>query len=357
MTSLTDNCQSNDLNSTHPMEIELKFPLDTGVNSMQMLFTGYFNGLGVEVKSFEEIGFLYHMGCFGKGSMSRSQPAMIQTDELPCMMRKRQFQKRNYWYKRFLSSQQNKDGDLFFKHVDELMSKLVRDGKQKTAREVIDLVSTDEEEESLEDCSLNSQLDYNFINKENVAVIVPNSDSEDDDYFSTMKPKSCLNKVKIEEKLMLSLQESFYLVYALECLQVLSLENQIMSTQQCWDLFCETEKCFLEKYVVYHYLRSKGYVVKPGIKFGGDYLLYREGPGINHADYIVVVKCGDDQFDWISILGHVRMANTTVKEVMIVEVVKSSKEDIKLPNDLGEYSVREIILTRNIPATINNDDE
>ena len=42
-------------------------------------------------------------------------------------------------------------------------------------------------------------------------------------------------------------------------------------------------------------------------------MLYREGPGINHADYIVVINCGDDNFDWISMLGHVRMARTTVK--------------------------------------------
>lgn len=34
---------------------------------------------------------------------------------------------------------------------------------------------------------------------------------------------------------------------------------------------------------------------------------------MNHADYIVVMKQGKDDMDWISLLGHVRMATTTVK--------------------------------------------
>lgn len=42
-------------------------------------------------------------------------------------------------------------------------------------------------------------------------------------------------------------------------------------------------------------------------------VLYKEGPGITHADFIVVIKFEDRVDDWIATLGHVRMANTTVK--------------------------------------------
>lgn len=42
-------------------------------------------------------------------------------------------------------------------------------------------------------------------------------------------------------------------------------------------------------------------------------MLYKEGPEVNHADYIVVIKTENDTFNWISLLGHVRMATTTVK--------------------------------------------
>ena len=40
---------------------------------------------------------------------------------------------------------------------------------------------------------------------------------------------------------------------------------------------------FLVSYAVYHYFRSLGWVVKPGIKFCCDWLLYRKGPVFSHA--------------------------------------------------------------------------
>ena len=40
---------------------------------------------------------------------------------------------------------------------------------------------------------------------------------------------------------------------------------------------------FLVSYAVYHHYRSLGYVVKTGIKFASDWLLYRKGPVFSHA--------------------------------------------------------------------------
>ena len=39
-------------------------------------------------------------------------------------------------------------------------------------------------------------------------------------------------------------------------------------------------------YAAYHYYRSLGWVVKGGIKFCVDYLLYKRGPVFQHAEYI-----------------------------------------------------------------------
>ena len=41
---------------------------------------------------------------------------------------------------------------------------------------------------------------------------------------------------------------------------------------------------FLVHYVAYHYYRSLGWVVKGGIKFCVDYLLYKRGPVFAHAE-------------------------------------------------------------------------
>lgn len=263
----SEDCQTNDL---LPMSIEsLRFPLD---NSMQIVFTGYYNGFNVEVRSPEEVSLLYHMGCFGKGSCSRSQPAQAHGENVPQIMRKRQYLKRSYWYKKFGNPKNTSEATTFLKDLDELNAKIISDSEKLTKKDVIDLVSSDEEnEDDTEECSSHDLEQLHSHDKEDLVVIVPNSDSEDEDYFLNIKPKCCINKIRLQEKLLLSPEEAFFLVYGLGCLQVVSIDNNLLSIEQCWSLFAKNHTTFVSKYIVYHYFRSKGYVVKPGIKFGGDY--------------------------------------------------------------------------------------
>lgn len=46
---------------------------------------------------------------------------------------------------------------------------------------------------------------------------------------------------------------------------------------------------FIVNYIVYHHYRSLGWVIKGGIKFCVDYLLYKRGPVFSHAEYVVVI--------------------------------------------------------------------
>lgn len=46
---------------------------------------------------------------------------------------------------------------------------------------------------------------------------------------------------------------------------------------------------FLVKYAVYHHFRSLGWVVKNGIKFCVDLLLYKKGPAFTHAEYVYLL--------------------------------------------------------------------
>ncbi|KAJ0174635.1 hypothetical protein K1T71_009743 [Dendrolimus kikuchii] len=350
----SEDCQSNDLNELFPMSTEmLQFPLD---NSMQIVFTGYFNGFNVEVRSVEEIALLHHMGCFGKGSASRSQPKIAENDSDRQIMRKRQFFKRNYWYKKFNSQGNKIEADEFLISARELAAKIGEDSSKDSGKDVIDLVSSDDEDMEVNDDSNNVYEITVSSDKTDHIVIVPNSDSEEDDYFANLKPKCCINKIKIQEKLILSLEESFFLIYGLGCLQIVNTDNSLLNIEQCWTLFDLTDKKFIKRYVVYHYFKSKGYVVKPGIKFGGDFLLYVEGPSVSHADYIVIIKSNLRQFEWVSLLGHIRMATTTVKEILIVEVIEPIMECVKLPDNLSSYSVRVLLLNRHLPVSINNTD-
>ena len=127
------------------------------------------------------------------------------------------------------------------------------------------------------------------------------------------------------EHLQLTLQEALFLCWNLDCLTILdpqtvsisqklinshsnilthpTLQQHPMSLKQIWLAFqsCELvpqistalnlstdlrfDNPFIINYVVYHHYRSLGWVVKGGIKFCVDYLLYKRGPVFAHAEY------------------------------------------------------------------------
>ncbi|KAI4683523.1 uncharacterized protein J4E88_004699 [Alternaria novae-zelandiae] len=51
----------------------------------------------------------------------------------------------------------------------------------------------------------------------------------------------------------------------------------------------EPDNPFLMKYVVFHHFRSLGWVVRPGVKFAVDYLLYIRGPAFTHAEFAIMI--------------------------------------------------------------------
>lgn len=50
---------------------------------------------------------------------------------------------------------------------------------------------------------------------------------------------------------------------------------------------------FLVNYAVYHYYRSLGWIVKSGIKFCVDLLLYKGGPVLHHAECVICSLTSD----------------------------------------------------------------
>lgn len=261
-----DKNKNNPPNHFLRIESEMRLPLD---GSMRILFTGIFNGFSVELHSADEIALLYHMGFFGKSSQARSRLKLDPNNGSPKIMRKRQFLKRTFWHKKFHGAAEPQ-ADEFLHEVDILSAKIKADCIKNMNKDVIDLVSSDEDISGVANEELNSHS-MSIDDPLDMVVIVPNSDSESENYFENFKPKCCINQVRLLEKLMLTLQEAFFLVYGLGCLQILDDDQHVLTVEQCWQLFTGTDRFFTEKYVVYHYFRSKGYIVKPGIKFGGDY--------------------------------------------------------------------------------------
>ncbi|KAL5355421.1 hypothetical protein BJX96DRAFT_183256 [Aspergillus floccosus] len=118
--------------------------------------------------------------------------------------------------------------------------------------------------------------------------------------------------LKNEEHLQLSNEEAFFLVYGLGALQIYDRKtNSPISSSSLLQLFCQhsyyppratvdlkTDDTFLVSYVVYHHFRSLGWVVRSGVKFGVDYLLYNRGPVFSHAEFAVVIIPSYDHPYW-----------------------------------------------------------
>lgn len=66
-------------------------------------------------------------------------------------------------------------------------------------------------------------------------------------------------------------EEAMFLKKELNCLEVKDLDDNILSTEDLWTEFCDLKYNFLECYVGYLYLKSKNWVIKSGIKFGGHF--------------------------------------------------------------------------------------
>jgi tRNA-splicing endonuclease subunit Sen2 len=106
---------------------------------------------------------------------------------------------------------------------------------------------------------------------ERMLLVLPDSDSDYEGYLNNVCPRLEEEQFPIHETLHLTLEEAFFLSFSLGCLQVIDLFGNRLSLNGMWQLFRKSQKDFIQKYVTYHYFRSKGWVVKPGIKFGGDF--------------------------------------------------------------------------------------
>jgi len=75
-------------------------------------------------------------------------------------------------------------------------------------------------------------------------------------------------------------------------------------------------------------LRGQGLIVTPGIKYGCDFAVYKHGPGVEHAPYMVSVKKTKDEVTATDIVKAGRLA-TTVRKRFIIAVPELEAERIR----------------------------
>jgi tRNA-intron endonuclease len=89
-----------------------------------------------------------------------------------------------------------------------------------------------------------------------------------------------------------------------------------------------TYRGFKRDYMVYKDLREHGKVVLPGIKFGCEFAVYEQGPGIDHAPYLVSVKVPEDSITSTDIVRAGRLA-TTVRKRFVIAIPDTKANEVQ----------------------------
>jgi tRNA-splicing endonuclease subunit Sen2 len=192
-----------------------------------------------------------------------------------------------------------------------------------------------------------------------------------------------------QEHLHISLEEAFFLSYSLGVFNVYCDDSDtVLPPSSLLSLFrrhsyhpprslsmpAEPDDPFMLSYVGYHHYRSLGWVVRSGIKFGVDYLLYNRGPAFSHAEFSVVVLPSYSHCYWQKSEEHkeyvaqktkktwwwlhgVNRVQAQVHKHLIICYVEvpspwrgeEGSKDVNIAGELARYKVRDVTVKRWTP--------
>ncbi|KAJ3554383.1 hypothetical protein NPX13_g10626 [Xylaria arbuscula] len=196
--------------------------------------------------------------------------------------------------------------------------------------------------------------------------------TETPDVPPTLENEATSPEIVDREHLQLTLEETFYLVFGLGALNVTNPSTgKVMATEELFHLFrqlsyapsdtaaMQPDDPFLIQYAVYHHFRSLGWVPRPGIKFGVDWLLYIGGPVFAHAEFAVMVLPAytdpywktrghePPQRSWHWLHSINRVQAHALKTMVIVYVdIPPPTETSDPASLLKRYKIREFVMKR-----------
>ena len=179
--------------------------------------------------------------------------------------------------------------------------------------------------------------------------------------------KSGWNKWKVNDEendvLFLDSYETLFLAYGLGCLLVKNAANDsLMSIDDLWQHFSQSEDDYRYRYAAYHHFRAKNWIVRNGAKFGNDFLLYKDGPPFYHASYSVRVQTGKSavaDLTWAEMAALNRVTESAAKDLMIAEVWQNEhkiKEGSSVKEYLDNVVVKEVLVRRWVASQKREDD-
>ena len=282
------------------------------------LLTAYFceDTRSIHVTDSLSIQSLWNSGFFGKGSLSRSEPTWIHREQQRLglsnkdasenVTRRRREERREFKRDRARRERQNVEEKekIDLSYAADQVKPTESSLPEAQTREIEGSADQIHPYHRHLDKSVrgpSSSVEFNYTHT------VSNPDISDMRKISHEKRSFSANHIKEEklkvtqEYLQLTLQEGLFLVYGLGILSIrCPLTDMPLGAEELLLRCCsrstdiktrlqhlEPDDPFLLNYVVYHHFRSLGWVVRSGIKFSVDYLLYNRGPPFAHAEFAV----------------------------------------------------------------------
>jgi tRNA-intron endonuclease len=145
-----------------------------------------------------------------------------------------------------------------------------------------------------------------------------------DGYYGTFLGVNKPRSRDINAPLELSLIEAAYLVEK-DKVKVVK-DGKALDLEGVLEASKEAIERFEPLYRVYVDLKSRGFVVRRGLKFGCDYLIYRYGPGVDHAPFGALVYSASDRVDPIEFVRAGRLLHS-VRKKLVVAIHNGKKID------------------------------
>jgi tRNA-splicing endonuclease subunit Sen2 len=357
-------------------------------------YVGYFSEATRSVHITDEIAIraLWESGFFGKGSLSRSEPSWLDREKKRLGMvvgetseeviRKRKQERKEFKRERarkereFIEETLRKERSNSANGHIQILSSSGESGREQvptTAAADMSPKSVPTPEDTQPKSSLANDKGINNASAENVQ----------DALSATARAQ-----IDDQEHLQLTLEEAFFLSYGLGVLDIYSESTQVPITTTSFLTLCrqnsyfppqptstlKPDDPFLLSYVVYHHFRSLGWVVRSGVKFAVDYLLYNRGPVFSHAEFAVVIipaysdaywREGDlgeevrgketsKAWYWLQAVNRVQSQVRKRLVLIYVEVPPPQEGDhgiIDITEMFKRYKVREFAISRWTPNT------
>jgi tRNA splicing endonuclease len=173
----------------------------------------------------------------------------------------------------------------------------------------------------------------------------------------------------VQELLQLTPEEAFYLMssqYGLGVLVVASVDDasayigktpsqdHYMSEEAFWKLLCSLDSAFPLRFATYYKCRTFGWVVRSGLKFASDYMIYRKGPAFYHAAFSVRWFASDNEDNpmpgsWRDILAWNRVTGAVSKQQLLVNVSPNEEPSNDEDRDPKQFKIRSLSIKRWVP--------